>query len=199
MIHAIKKYIKQELKKGYSLPIVKEELKHKGFSDDEIASALYETTTPRISFLHLLVLILGLVTLDSILGTVFLAVPLGMVSVIGRYLILFLIPLLLGLLNYWIIGQAVVDDLEKNLAGIVTPLPLVFLLHNFLSFNNLLVPLGAGIAALWYAAAHLIPFIIENIEEKDHPWVWLVLAAACIGVTLLATQLINVFAFVRFN
>ena len=194
MIHAVKKYIKQELAKGYSLPIIKEELKNKGFSDEEIRRALNEETASRISILHLIVLVLGLVTLEGLLGALFIALPLTMLPRAGRYMVVFLMPLLLGLLNYWIISQAVVDDLEKNFAGILAFLPPLFLLHNFVSFTHLLAPLPVG---LWYAAAHLLPFVVENAQEKNHPVRWLIIAGALVTATVLATQLVNVFSFIK--
>lgn len=193
MIHAVKHYIKQELAKGYSLPLIKEELKNKGFSDDEIMRGLQETTTQKISLLHFIVLLLGLVTLNGLLGALFIALPMTMLPLAGRYLVVFLMPLLFGLLNYWIISQAIVDELEKNFAGILAPLPLVFLLHNFASFTHLIAPLGASI---WYAAAHLLPFAAENAQEKNHPVRWLIIAAALVVVTILAAQLTNVFSFI---
>lgn len=199
MIHAVKHYIRQELAKGYSLPIIKEELKNKGFSDEEIQRGLHETTASRVSLLHFIVLLLGLVMLNGLLGALFIALPMTMLPLAGRYLTIFLMPLLFGLLNYWIISQAMVDELEKNFAGILAPLPLIVLLNNFASFNHLLVPLGAGIASIWYAMAHLLPFAAENVQEKNHPVRWLIIAAAFVAVTILAAQLTNVFAHVTFT
>ncbi len=195
MIHAVKHYIRQELAKGYSLPIIKEELKNKGFSDDEISRALHETTASRVSLLQFIVLLLGLVMLNGLLGALFIALPMTMLPLAGRYLVVFLMPLLFGLLNYWIISQAVVDELEKNFAGILAPLPLVLLLHNFVSFNQFLAPLPA---AAWYAAAHAIPFAAENVQEKNHPVRWLIIAAAFVVVTILAAQLLNMFSYITF-
>lgn len=192
MIHAIQKYIKRELAKGYSLPIIREELKHKGFSEDQISSAIAGTTTPRLSIISALVLVLGLVALDGIIAGIFLFLPITMLAPLGGYVVLALIPALISLLNYWVISQNIVDDVEKNLAGFITPLPLVLLLHNVLTFKTLLPATPVLVAVTWYFATAAAPFIRETIMEKNHPGKWLIIALSLLLVTLFAAEMINI-------
>lgn len=192
MIHAIQKYIKQELAKGYSLPIIREELKHKGFSDDQVNNALADTTTPRLSLISALVLVLGLVALDGIIAGIFLFLPLATLAPLGNMVVLALVPVLISLLNYWVISQNIVDDVEKNLAGFITPLPLVLVLHNVLTFKTLLSVLPALGAVTWYFALHAAPFLRETIMEKNHPGKWLIIALSLLLVTLFAAEMINI-------
>ena len=44
---------------------------------------------------------------------------------------------ILGLFNYWISGEVTIDEFEKNFLGILTAVPLVFLLTNYLATANL--------------------------------------------------------------
>ena len=191
MIHAIQKYIKQELAKGYSLPIIREELKHKGFSDDQISSAIAGATTPRLTIISMLVLVLGLVALDGIIAGIFLFLPLTTFTTLGGYVVLALVPVLISVLNYWVISQNIVDDIEKNLAGFITALPLVLLLHNVLTFKTLLPAFSALAATTWYFAVHAAPFLRETIMEKNHPGKWLLIALSLFIVALFAAQMIN--------
>ncbi len=192
MIHELKKYIKKELKRGYSLPLIKQELKHKGFSTEEISTAVHETTTPKVSLLSMIVVLLGLVSLNASIFALFIGLPLVLsTSLAWKYAVIIIIPIMLGLLNYFVAGEITVDDFEKNLLGILTPLPLVFAVSQYIMYTQTNSPhlLFSGI---WYFVASYWPFAYEDVQEHNHPVNWILLGSIMLAITLVISYNVNV-------
>jgi uncharacterized membrane protein YphA (DoxX/SURF4 family) len=193
MIHELKKYIRKELKRGYSLPLIKQELKNKGFPAEEINTAVYETTVPSVSILSMITVLLGLITLNASIFTVFIGMPFVLsTNLIWKYAVLVIIPVMLGLLNYFVAGEITIDDLEKNLLGILTPLPLVFAVSQYIMYTK-----TTGInppllfSGIWYFVASYWPFAYEDVKEHNHPINWIILGIIMLAITLVISYNVN--------